>query len=409
MKKLLLIFSLLLLTSCFNSNSSTVDNAKKELLNPPTAIDVEPEKTEDENSAEFSNSEDVLDALESNLEEEWEKAGEVEVKKTIVKYITSKKFISIDDIDESKITAETEFLKIVWSVIDTDVDKIEVVFSNTDSSFPDDYYVLTKFKKWDTSFEYNANKKYKVLDTGVNNYVINAYKWSELAQVRVSITIDEKWEERGEEESSKDEEVSENVESDTKTEVSEPETTEVEAIEEVRESNEEVPAEKETSSEAVSTWTWYVMQTLGEDEDSVYLKIPTSNELWEVKLLSDSSFTYSNVDWLVVKRDNSAFTVTCDNVTEHLQNMYSFSYWNTCRPINGESWISFNTLWITKEWYTYERHYLDKTHGLYSIIVLETGEWIDADNIADKNREYKTKDFWAVIGQLDKAFEEIVK
>ncbi len=44
------------------------------------------------------------------------------------------------------------------------VDKIQVLFSNATSNYPDDSYVLQKFKKGDSTFTYMASSKHQVLD-----------------------------------------------------------------------------------------------------------------------------------------------------------------------------------------------------------------------------------------------------
>jgi hypothetical protein len=65
-------------------------------------------------------------------------------------------------------------------------------------------------------------------------------------------------------------------------------------------------------------------------------------------------------------------------------------YWNSLRPIQNGVWVSFYTIMLNVENYTYSKHYYipDWT---YWVLLLDTGTWIDKENIADKNAEFKDK------------------
>ncbi len=88
--------------------------------------------------------------------------------------------------------------------------------------------------------------------------------------------------------------------------------------------------------------------------------------------------------------------------------MTSWYYWNTCRDIVKDYGIKFNVLRLDGEKYIYERHYIDAKHGLYATYELETGTGISKENIAEKNTEFKTREFLS-LEVVDDLMKDIVK
>lgn len=82
-----------------------------------------------------------------------------------------------------------------------------------------------------------------------------------------------------------------------------------------------------------------------------------------------------------------------DNLTSFLSAKYSWVYWNTCRDIIKEKWISYYVLRLSGEEYFYEKHYYDYTSGNYGVLELQTGTGVTKDTIWEKNQELKAMDF----------------
>jgi len=264
--------------------------------------------------------------------------------------LTEDQYFTIDDI--AKPNYLTKEIEIKWKT-DYLLDKIEVSFTNPTSNFPDDNYVLKAFKTWDKTFVYRAYTKYEVLDKWINEYIITAYFWDKVSKVKLTIEIPEK-----------EEKVVENID-----------------------------------------YTW---KTIWKEENNVFLQLPENDVFWEVVMMWEDSFTYSNIENLEIDKVNNIEDITCDNLTDYLVNKYGWSYWNTCRPINTDKWLKFNVLRLDGDNYFYERHYIDKLHWLYWVYLIESWIWVTKDNIADKNKELKVKDFkW--VSLIDSLFNLIAK
>lgn len=346
-KKLKITFfitSLLLLASCgWWASKIDIEDAKKDLL-------------WDNYNASQNNTEDNSDTSNNKIDDNKSNLTAPEIPER-------KEFVTIDNI--WGVDAYTQEVKITWNV-ETSVDKIVVKFSNSTSDFPDDEFQLTKFKPGDKTFEYNAYKRFQVLDTGENNYEIIAYKWEQKASSFITITIPEK-----------------------------------------QESISELDTDNENTSTTTSEWFWT-------EDDYLAIDLPENENIWNVLKLSNTNFTYSKIDDFEVKKLDKPLDLSCtsDEVTNYLINNYGWTYWNTCRPFDNSDdskWVSFFVLRLSGDKYFYEKHYYDKKHGLYGIKTLETGEWIDKNNIWEKNKEFKTKDFDNDIEWSDEVFKIITK
>lgn len=354
MKKIILLSLLFLLTSCFWSDNNEIEEAKNEIFSAwNTSID-------------DSTGIDLLNQTGSETEdyvEENKKDSYVSIEENI-----ENNFIEIDSLWE--VNTSTTKVEIKWMVNNKEIDKIIVNFSNSNSSFPNDSYTLTEYKKWDDTFLYRAFKEYQVLDKGLNEYVIDGYIWSEkAASVKVEIFI---WEEEETQDNSNEE-------------------------------NTQNTSTQNNSEDSVNKNIW------GEN-DNLFLSLPIDeNTYGKPVMLWTHEFTYSQVNWLEISLDEEVFNVSCDNIDDYLSSHNSWYYWNTCRPIRWDNWVFVNVLSL--EWennYVYNRVYLDKKHWLLGEITLESWEWVTKDNIWDKNNEFKDKEY-DILEKTDKLFSDLLK
>jgi len=223
---------------------------------------------------------------------------------------------------------------ISWDA-DSDVEKIQVLFSNNDSDFPDDNYTLQTYELWSQSFKYIASSKNQVLDFWKNVYTFRAYKWKEYSETEITIIFRE---------------------------------------------------EQETS--------WTETKLIGSEDDILTIDLPSSSKYGEPVRLGEESFTYSDIKGLEISKEIIP-QVSCEDITDFLwERINTWYYWNTCRDlVKDDKGIYFNVLRLDWDQYIYERHYIDFLHGLYATYELETGTWVDSENIAEKNTEFKEQDF----------------
>lgn len=280
MKKNILILLLLFsFTSCFwdKSETESVVDIKRELL-------------------QTWNTQDIATWIVDETST-WATIDEsMEDKPYKIEYTTEDKFLELDSLDWKELSYWE--IEITWKTLDK-VDKIEVKFSNKDSSFPVDNFTLKKFKPWDDTFKYYASSKYKVLDYWENIYEFTAYSWDKVSTLKLTIFIKQ----------------TEN--SETKT-----------SLEDNSETNSWSKMDDKTSLEKISTWsslsgsttcadlndyllekmsTWYYWNTCREDSNGtnfylvrldwknyVYEKYNVSNN-WEVSIKELERWT-SNQD-----------------------------------------------------------------------------------------------------------------
>lgn len=294
-----------------------------------------------------------LEDPENDIDDTSSEIIKIEKSYTKISYPTDEKFIEINELP--KINSKTDKIEINWETLEK-IDKIIVYFHNEWSSFPNDEYELQWFKPWDSTFKYRAYKEYEVLDVWLNEYIIEAYSGSNVSKTKIEIFIPEEEDEKIDEDSN------------------------------------------------------YEYQNLWDEDNIIYLKFPKSEEFWEVLMLGKNWFTYSNINWLEVNINKDVFDLACDEtITNYLVEEYGWNYWNTCRPIITDKWISFYVLRLEwEEWYIYEKHYLDQNHGLYWVYEIEKGIGINKDNISEKNDEFKERDYeWVSV--VDNLFKKIVE
>lgn len=309
---IILLFALMLLASCGTSQQE-ISDAKQKLL-------MEEETTSNETVS---------------LERETPEAPKEtsENKKVQIIPQDSLGFLNFDTISESSL--ETGEVKISGTT-NKAVDKIQVLFSNPTSSYPDDDYTLKAFKSGDDAFRYMAASRHQVLDFGENNYVFRAFSGDEVSETKVVL---------------------------------------------------HVPSEEE--KEVAGT----EKQLIWKEDNTVLVNLPTSSKYGEPMRLGESSFTYTQIKGLEI--DKQLFpSVACEGVTDFIkERINTWFYWNTCRDIIKEKGIKFNVIRLDGENYIYERHYLDFVHGFYGTYELERGSGVTSENIAEKNDALKEQEF----------------
>lgn len=315
MKKLIFVLILwFFLTWC--ASKAEIDSAKQELLdNTPAQI-----ISDDENTSP------------SRTEDEAELTGE----DSLVQIIALDANSPLDFNNISEESLNTGEVIISW-VAGPDVDKIEVFFSNSNSTFSDDRYILQTYVKWEWDFKYIASSKNKVLDFGTNEYIFRAYSGIAENETKIILTV---------------------------------------------------PADiisKEVNGNETQLIWW--------EDNSLLINLPISTQYGEPLMLWENSFTYTQIKGLEVEKQVLS-EISCDEITEFLtEKLNTWYYWNTCRNIVKDKWIKFNVIRLAGDAYIYERHYMDFEKWLYGTYELETGTWVDKDTIADKNDELKEKKF----------------
>jgi len=303
----------------------------------------------------WSNIKDKIEQAKDEMKNEEEKTEiekiELEVKEEIkkieIKSLTDEQFLEFDDLSwENLLDGEVE---ITWKTIWA-VDKIIVKFSNETSDFPDDNYTLKQFASWSDNFLYRAFSRYETLDFWKNIYVFEAYSWDKVSKLQLILNV-----------------------------VKEEEKKLEEKIKQVY-------------------------------EDISLDNLPIKETFWTPMDLWDWKISYSSLSWLEIRREINS-DLTCENLTEKLvDSIDSWFFWNTCRPIDGDEWITFFVVRLDWDNYVYEKHYYLSYQGIYWVQELEVWTWVTAENIWEKNTELKEKnEDFAIIEITDDLFSEIVK
>ena len=330
------------------------------------------------NAKKDLNSTNNIDKPEIKLEKKDEvtENTELEKKDNIASYkvnkLDNKNYIEIDDLTE-KVEKISEKIKITWKVLNENVDKIIVKFKNKTSDFSNNTFELWQFKKWNEIFEYNADSKvFRNLDYWINEYIIEAYIWTEVSIVELEINIpDNLWENKKSEEK-----LSENISYNKKL-----------------------------------IWDLFI----GLPESELFGK---ALSIWEWKI------TYSNINDFEIIKDNFDKTdLTSDNMWNaewewYLnKNISWYVYWNTFREIdysNKEGWVSFYVLRKSSDKFIYEKMYFDFNNNLKGILKIKQFDIIWEKSISEEMSELnnglkeQNSDFEEV-KKTDKLFKEIVR
>lgn len=352
MKKTINIILLLLLTfvlsSCFTSQDD-VNKAKQNLWIIDWTVNDSWNNLEDEINKAKEKLSEVIEHTVDDVKEEIVNQIErsEEVQKIEIRSISAGQFLELDDLSSKDLLSWE--VEITWKTLNN-VDKIVVTFKNETSDFPDDEFELKKFSSWDETFLYRAFSRYETLDYGKNIYVFKAFAWDIVTELELTINV-------------------------TKEE------------------------EKEISEKTEKIYEDIIMWELPSNE-----KFGTPTELWNGKI------SYSDLNWLEIKRDVRP-KLSCETVTSTLADSISgYFYWNTCRPVLNDEWISFFVVRLDWDNYIYEKHYYLSYTWLYWIQELETWTWVTKVNIWEKNTELKKiNDNFGILEITDELFKEILK
>lgn len=318
MKKILVLaFFWLALASC--ASKAEIDSAKQDLLSD----DAEQTRQVSQDNSATQESVESIEVPENKTS-------------SLVQIIPldANTSLSFNEISQEVLT--TGEVVISWTA-DADVDKIEVFFTNSNSTYSDDRYTLQTYQPGAGDFKYIASSMNKVLDFGINEYIFRAYSGDSQNETKVIL---------------------------------------------------EVPAISQNQSD-----TGVESQLIGGEDNSILIDLPTSTVYGEPLRLWEDSFTYTQIKWLEVTKEIFP-AISCDEVTEFLwERLSTWYFWNTCRDIVADKWIKFNVIRLSGDEYVYERHYIDFVKGLYSTYELETGTWVNSDTIQEKNTELKDTDF----------------
>jgi len=330
-KTILALLCFLVLSSC--GSNTKLDEAKKDILSPSDSQEI---------------STDVQETIATDL---WvdeprttQKSNTVEVSP-----ITNTQFIEISPISGDSFDDGEAIIE--WKTLGT-VDKIEVLFANSSSQFPDDRYTLQTFKSGDESFKYVASSRFQVLDFWINTYLIKAYSGKEISETEVILELLDK----------KDTTVS------------------------------------------------FEEKIIGTEDDSIAFKAPTSELFGEPLSLWTESFTYSGIEWLEINKQDVT-DINCEWLTEYLtEKADSWFFWNTCKDIIKDKGISFYVIELTgDDSYVYTKHYIDYTHNFYGTLVVESGTGVTKETISSKNTELKEEnETFTQVSVVDSLFRNIV-
>lgn len=331
------VFLIVFLSSCTWNKNDAYDEAKNELLWVNENID--------KNNLDIDEKEIVSEYIENV--NKFEEADNVERKneKYSVEYLTDKRFLTLDSLENKNfLSMEVE---LTWKVLVNTVDKIVVNFSNKESSLKDSSFTLQQYKIWDETFLYNAFNRFWSLDFWKNEYIIEAYSWSDISKLRVILNV---WE----------------------------------TIENI-------------------TWVTEIINLTSSD-------LPSSELFWNPVEIWNQKFTYSDIKWLEISNVWDIWLILdSSSITDYLtSSLKSWFYWNTLRPIKWNTWVSFFVTRLSWDKYYYEKHYY-LPNGIYWVISLESWDWIDSSTLSEKNIELsKINKNYEILEISDMLFKQIL-
>jgi len=362
-----------ILSSCsFGVKDDDIEKAKQELLNNNSKTETSLFKKDNTTVSLTKENALTWETNETDIKSEQVQKDKAYYK---IENITPEQFIEIDDLN-NKLKNVVSWIEITWKTL-TNVDKIVVNFENKTSDFPIDNYKLGEFKAWDKKFIYRAKWEFKVLDFWDNEYVFEAHSWDKISKLKVFIHIPK-----------------------------ENNTT----SHNMKTSN----LDSNISYEKKIIWSW---------DSSVYLSFPKSSSFWDPLSVWTDLITYSNIDNLEIRKvDFGTWTVSCDNMTDFLKNNIGWwFYWNTCRDIIKDKWISVYVLRLDWDKYVYEKKYFDLNHSLIGNYIVKDNIKANRENVSTEISEINSKlketnknsnttyENYPELKTVDKLFYEIVR
>jgi hypothetical protein len=358
MKKLMFILILWVIAYWFMQFSETnqeLTDAKKELW-----IEVDTSADSQVNDAK----KEIFKQVDTAVWEIKEVVEEVIKEETPVFSVELLSGADILELDKLEVSDLSDWeVDLTWK-INAHVDTIRVLYTNSDSDYPDDDYSLQQFVAGSDKFLYRAYSGYKTFDFGTNVYTIIMTSWKEESRVQLSIYYPNTQDDKTTDE---DEWVKEEV-------------------------NHSI-----NSNDLPTSWDY-----------------GSPIKLWENK------FTYSDIKGFQVEK-HSAWTVDChsDLVTSTIwDKTWSWSWWNTCRPSIDKTYVTYYALNMKDGEYVYAKHYFSPSY--YAITELTTGideGWntlesvtVKNDWLKNNNNELKEQnDSFELTKITDTLFENIIK
>jgi hypothetical protein len=135
-----------------------------------------------------------------------------------------------------------------------------------------------------------------------------------------------------------------------------------------------------------------------------------SAEFWTPTDLWGGKYSYTDLKWLELISDTNP-NLECESLTSELSDKIdTWFFWNTCRPISWDEWLSFYVIRLDWDNYIYEKHYYLSYKWIYWVQELEKGTWVDSKNIWEKNKELKEKnEDYPILKITDELFKQILK
>lgn len=115
---------------------------------------------------------------------------------------------------------------------------------------------------------------------------------------------------------------------------------------------------------------------------------------------------YWDIENFEIKKISFETELSCENIWDFLSKNYSWYYWNTCLPL-WEDNLMINVLSLSWENFNYEKLYLNFKKWYLWNILLEKWDWINKENIEEKNKEFKEKTF-DITTNTDKLFKDFI-
>lgn len=357
MKKIMLILIIVIIAYGlfqYSQPNQELLDAKKEL-----GIEVDSSVNSTVNDAKKEIFEQVDDAI-SWIQETVEDIIEEKEPLFDIEILSGNDILTFDDFKESDIW---EGWIDLTGKINAHVDSIRVLYTNPDSDYPDDDYLLLQFVAGSDKFLYRAYSQYKTFDFGKNIYTVIMTSGKEESQVQLTINY--------------------------------PNPEDV--ISQSTDNN------KEVSSDKID-----------------YDTLPTSGEYGSPIKTAENKITYSDLKWFELEK-HSVLVADCtaDLVTGTIaEKTSSWSWWNTCRPSEDKSYVTYYALNMKDGEYIYAKHYFSNNY--YATIELSSWNdesWATLETVTLKNEWLKNKndelrelnDSFEITQITDTLFENIIK
>lgn len=369
MKKILIIAFCMFLVSCWNQNTPIIDDTGNPSTPGTTVIENSDEDTSDEN----------------DVDDQGEVSQEQNTTNFFVTYLSWEDAMSV----EAHLWEST--LNISWEVA-FESNQVVITYKATG-----EHITLPLSNHLDKSFLVQLTPVDAWVQDGVNYYNIKAYKDTTiLSEADITVEIPQGHFSSSNETSpgGEDEFWEEEIKDDI------PQTGDDMIPNDLYETHPQ--DQRETNLDGT------VSRPLWDEYDSIVLNFPTKPDSYgNPIMLGNDAFTYSNIPNFEAKKIPWIDTLSCETIWDYLKQNYNWYYWNTCRPLwNNIFYV--NVLSLKWEQYFYERQYFDGTYNIFAKVLLEDGDWLKGEDLAEKNTQLKEIDF-EVTHISDQLIQDIFK